>query len=101
MSHPGTCRPHTRPGADEIPQVLPATNRDEVPDHYGEAKVARQEASRETVGDRLLMLGPLGSADRATTPDVPDAGSPRQQFGQASECQTDARRSVFEAGHAA
>lgn len=47
---------HAASGSDETAQVLPATDRDDVDrDLYGEAKVACEEASRDTVGDRLLV----------------------------------------------
>jgi 2'-hydroxyisoflavone reductase len=47
---------HAVSGSDETAQVLPATDRDDVDrDLYGEAKVACEEASRDTVGDRLLV----------------------------------------------
>jgi len=43
-------------GAAETAQVLLATDRDEVyREQYGEAKVACERASRDTVDDRLLV----------------------------------------------
>jgi nucleoside-diphosphate-sugar epimerase len=47
---------HATPGADETAGLLPATDRAEVePAQYGEAKVACEEASREVLGNRLLI----------------------------------------------
>src|ERR1039458_3344740 len=45
---------HATPGADETAQVLPATDRDEVDrGQYGQAKVACEQASRDTVGGQI------------------------------------------------
>jgi nucleoside-diphosphate-sugar epimerase len=47
---------HATPGADESEPLLPATDRAEVEgDQYGEAKVTCEQASKDFVGDRLLI----------------------------------------------
>jgi 2'-hydroxyisoflavone reductase len=47
---------HAQAGADEATPLLVATDRDEVSiKHYGEAKVACEQVTREVVGDRLLV----------------------------------------------
>jgi 2'-hydroxyisoflavone reductase len=47
---------HATPGADETEPLLPATDRAEVDvELYGEAKVACEHASRDVLGDRLLI----------------------------------------------
>jgi 2'-hydroxyisoflavone reductase len=47
---------HARVGADETARTLAATGLGEVGlEHYGEAKVACEQASRSIVGDRLLI----------------------------------------------
>jgi nucleoside-diphosphate-sugar epimerase len=47
---------HATPGEDESAEVLQGTDRDEVDiEQYGEAKIGCEQASRSTVGDRLLV----------------------------------------------
>lgn len=47
---------HATPGADETAPLLPATDRAEADlEHYGEAKVACEQASRAALEERLLI----------------------------------------------
>jgi 2'-hydroxyisoflavone reductase len=47
---------HATPGGDETAPLLPATDRAEVDGaQYGEAKVACEQASKDVLGDRLLI----------------------------------------------
>jgi hypothetical protein len=66
---------HATPGADEMTPVLPATDRDKVDiKQYGEAKVACEQASANTVSDRLLVARPGLIGGPGTTPDAPGTG---------------------------
>ncbi|MFF2271867.1 NAD-dependent epimerase/dehydratase family protein [Agromyces sp. NPDC058136] len=50
---------HDEPGADESAELMPHLEADEsTPETYGEAKSAIEQAYREAVGDRLLVVRP-------------------------------------------
>jgi len=50
---------HDEPGADETAELMPPLESDEsTPETYGEAKSAIEQAYRDVLGDRLLVIRP-------------------------------------------